>query len=99
MWISEQESEVVSATLYPKMQETKKEHEDLLFEAVTLEVCSAARLSVPVCCAASIAYAHVQKETYLHCFELNLHMAELVSLHCLLAAPRQPAQSHLSWPQ
>lgn len=38
MWISEQESEIVSATLYPKMQKTKKEHEDLLFEAVTLEV-------------------------------------------------------------
>ena len=61
MWISEQESEIVSATLYPKMQKTKKEHEDLLFEAVTLEVCSAARLLLPVYCAASKAYAHVQK--------------------------------------
>lgn len=38
MWISLDESEIVSATLLPKMKKTKQEHEDLLYEAVTLEV-------------------------------------------------------------
>ena len=38
MWISEDESEVVASTLFPKMKKTKQEHEDLLYEAVTLEV-------------------------------------------------------------
>ena len=38
MWISEQESETVASTLFPKMKKTKQEHEDLLYEAVTLEV-------------------------------------------------------------
>ena len=40
MWISEQESETVASTLFPKMKKTKQEHEDLLYEAVTLEVCN-----------------------------------------------------------
>ena len=38
MWISADESEVVSATLLPKLKKTWRAHEDLLFEAVTLQV-------------------------------------------------------------
>ena len=39
MWISADESEVVSATLLPKLQKTWRAHQDLLFEAITLQVC------------------------------------------------------------
>lgn len=38
MWISADESEVVSATLLPKLKKTWRAHEDLLFEAITLQV-------------------------------------------------------------
>lgn len=42
MWISADESEVVSATLLPKLKKTWRAHEDLLFEAITLQVCTPA---------------------------------------------------------
>lgn len=38
MWISADESEVISATLLPKLKKTWRAHEDLLFEAITLQV-------------------------------------------------------------
>ncbi|KAL3147397.1 hypothetical protein ABBQ38_014463 [Trebouxia sp. C0009 RCD-2024] len=38
MWISADESEAISATLLPKLKKTWRAHEDLLFEAITLQV-------------------------------------------------------------
>ena len=38
MWISKEESGIVSSTLKPKMDKTRKAHESLLDEAITLQV-------------------------------------------------------------
>lgn len=45
MWISADESEVVSATLLPKLKKTWQAHQDLLFEAITLQVCMPSPMS------------------------------------------------------
>ena len=38
MWISKEESGIVTSSLRPKMAKTRKEHESLLDEAITLQV-------------------------------------------------------------
>lgn len=38
MWISKEESGIVSSTLRPKMEKTRRAHESLLDEAITLQV-------------------------------------------------------------
>ena len=38
MWISKEESGIVTSTLKPKMDKTRKAHESLLDEAITLQV-------------------------------------------------------------
>ena len=53
MWISADESEVISATLLPKLKKTWRAHEDLLFEAITLQV---HKRPVPSCYALAGAY-------------------------------------------
>ena len=47
MWISADESEVVSATLLPKLKKTWQAHQDLLFEAITLQVCISSACQAP----------------------------------------------------
>ena len=38
MWISKEESGIVTSTLKPKMDKTRQAHESLLDEAITLQV-------------------------------------------------------------
>ena len=52
MWISKEESGIVTSTLKPKMDKTRKAHESLLDEAITLQVLLhfAKRLSMTQLC-------------------------------------------------
>ena len=47
MWISADESDVISATLLPKLKKTWRAHEDLLFEAITLQVNALTLVTLP----------------------------------------------------
>lgn len=49
LWLGQDEAQAVASALLPKLEKTRKEVEELLFEVVTLEVGAGSLVLVCVC--------------------------------------------------